>query len=121
MAAIPARRRSNFEKGMSGMCRAIDALREWMQLRARFRDEHQFHLERAAAELRALGLSSCAANRGARDRFGSRQNSKLALRELGGDWAGLIRLALAHRLDASPWFRPAVLIMASMLGILLSS
>jgi hypothetical protein len=102
------------------MCRALDALREWMQLRARLRDEHQFHLDRASAEFRALGLSSRAANRAARDRFGSRQNLKLALRELGGDWAGLIRLALAHRVDASPLFQPAVLIIASMLVILVS-
>jgi hypothetical protein len=105
---------------MSGMWRAIDALREWIQLRARFRDEHQFHLERAAADFRALGLSSNAANRAARGRFGSRENSRLALRELGGDCAGLIRLALAHRVDASPWFPPAVLIMATMPIILLS-
>src|SRR5258706_2746665 len=120
MAAVSARRRSNFEEGLSGMCRAIDALREWMQLRARLRDERQFHLDRAATEFRALGLASRAANRAARDRFGSRQNLKLALRELGGDWAGLVRLLLAHRVDASPWFHPTLLIMAAMLLILLS-
>jgi len=104
---------------MSGMCRAIDALREWMQLRARLRDEHQFHLDRAAEEFRALGLSSRAANQAARGRLGSRKNLKLALRELGGDWAGLLRLALEHRVDASPWFQPAVLIMATMLMLFL--
>ena len=120
MAAVSARRRSNFENGMSGMCRAIDALREWMQLRARLHDERHFHLDRAAAEFRALGLSSRAANRAARDRFGSRQNLKFALRELGGDWAGLIRLALAHRVDVSPWFHPTVLIMATTLILFLS-
>src|SRR5579859_2554976 len=120
MAAIPARGRSNFEEGMSGMCRAIDALREWMQLRARLRDEHQFHLDRAMADFRALGLSASAANRAARARFGSRRNLTLALRELGGDWAGLIRMFVAHRVHASPWFQPTVLVTAILLILLLS-
>ena len=101
------------------MCRAIDALKDWLQLRARLRNEHQFHIDRAAAEFRALGLSSRAANRAARRRFGSRKNLKLALRELDADWAGLIRLALAHRVDASPWFQPTVLIMAATLILFL--
>lgn len=119
MAAVPSCRRANFEESMSGMYRAIDALREWMQLRARLRDEHQFHLDRAA-DFRALGLSSRAANQTARGRFGSDQNLRLGLRELGGDWAGLIRLFVAHRVHASPWFQPTVLVVAILLSYLRS-
>lgn len=120
MAAVPACGRTNFEEGMNEMYRAIDALREWMQLRARLRDEHQFHLDRSAADFRALGLSSRAASRAARGRFGSHQNLKLGLRELGGDWAGLIRLFLAHRVHASPWFQPTVLVVVILLVLIVS-
>ena len=120
MAAVPSCRRANFEESMSGMYRAIDALREWMQLRARLRDEYQFHLDRSAADFRALGLSSRAANRAARGRFGSHRNLKLGLRELGGDWPGLIRLFLAHRVQASPWFQPTVLVVAILLIFIVS-
>jgi len=120
MATVSAGRRANYEKSMSGMYRAIDAVREWTQLRARLRDEHQFHLDRATADFRALGLSSSAANRAARGRFGSRENLKLALGELGGDWAGLIRMFLAHRVHASPWFQPTLLVTAILLTLLLS-
>jgi len=102
------------------MNRAIDALREWRELRARLRDESEFHIDRAAADFRALGLSSSMAKQAARARFGSRQNLKLALRELGGDWEGLVRLFSAHRVQASPWFQPAVLAMAILLIPLLS-
>ena len=102
------------------MYRGIDALREWMQLRARLRDEYQFHLDRSAADFRALGLSSRAANRAARGRFGSHRNIKLGLRELGGDWPGLIRLFSAHRVYASPWFQPTVLVVAILLIFIVS-
>jgi len=102
------------------MNRAIDALNEWMQLRARLRDEYQFHLDRATADFRALGLSRRTAKRAAAGRFGSRRNLKHALRELGGDWPGLIRLFSAHRVHASPWFQPIVLVMASLFVLLLS-
>jgi hypothetical protein len=102
------------------MNRAIDALREWMQLRARLRDEYQFHVDRATSDFRALGLSRRTAKRAAARRFGSRHNLKLALRELGGDWPGLIRLCSAHRVHASPWFQPTVLVMAILLVLLVS-
>ncbi len=102
------------------MYRAIDALREWLQLRARLRDEYQFHLDRSEADFRALGLSARAASRAAQARFGPQQNLKLGLRELGGDWAGLLRLFLVHRVHASPSFQPIVLVVA-MLPILVVS
>ncbi len=102
------------------MRRAINALREWMQLRVRLRDESQFHLDRATADLRALGLSARAAKRAARGRLGSREYRKLALRELGGDWAGLIRMFLAHRVHTSPSFQPLALVTACLLILLLS-
>jgi hypothetical protein len=102
------------------MNRAIDALREWMQLRARLRDEHAFHLDRATADFRALGLSSRTAKCVAARRFGSRHNLKLGLRELGADWPGLIRLFSAHRVHASAWFQPTVLVMAILLVLLVS-
>jgi len=102
------------------MRRVINALREWMQLRVRLRDERQFHRDRATADLRALGLSARAAKRRAHGRLGSRQHRILALRELGGDWAGLIRLFLAHRVHASPSFQPMALIAGSLLILLLS-
>ena len=120
MAAIPTRRRADFEKSMIGMNRAIDAVKEWTRLRARLRDEHQFHFDRSAADFRALGLSARASNRAARGRLGSRRNRKLARRELGGDLAGLIRILVAHRVDASPWFQPALLVTAILLVLLLS-
>lgn len=81
-----------------------------MQLLARAREERRFHLDCAAADLRALGLSSRAAQREARSRFGGRGNLKLALRELGGDTAGLIFLLRAHRVTASLWLQPAILL-----------
>jgi PAS domain-containing protein len=102
------------------MRRAIDALREWLQLRARMRGEHQFHLAQSTEEFRALGLSSLAATRAARDRFGHRRNLTIALRELGGDLLGLAHLFRVHRVSASPWLQPAVLLTAILL-ILLSS
>ena len=97
-----------------------NALNEWKRLRARLRDENQFHLEQAAADFRALGLSSRVANRAARARFGSRRNLRLALRELGGDWPGLVRLLLAYRIQASPWFQPTALVMVFLLILFLS-
>jgi len=102
------------------MFRAFDALREWLRLRSRLREEYRFHLHRSAADFRALGLSPRAASRTARRRFGSRRNLKLALRELGGDLPGLARMFHAHRVPASPWFQPAILLMAAILILLLS-
>src|SRR5580658_4506601 len=102
------------------MKRAINALSEWMQLRVRLRDEYQFHLYRATEDLRTLGLSARAAKRAARGRLGSGQHRKLALRELGGNWAGLIQMLLVHRVHASPSFQPIALVAVSLLILLLS-
>jgi hypothetical protein len=97
------------------MLRAISALREWLELRARLREEHQFHLDQAAADFRDLGLSRREARRSARARFGGRRNLTIALRELGGDLPGLGRLLHAHRVLASAWLQPAVLLTATAL------
>lgn len=102
------------------MKRAINAFHEWMRLRARVHDEHQFHLYLATEDLRALGLSARAAGRAARGRLGSRHYRKLALRELGGDWAGLIRTFLAYRVHVSRSFQPLALVAACLLMLLLS-
>jgi hypothetical protein len=100
------------------MLRLFAAVREWLQLRARVREEWRFHLDCAAADLRALGLSSRAAKREVRSRFGSRWNLKLALRELGGDAAGFIFLLRSHRVTASLWLQPAILFAA--IGLIFS-
>jgi len=102
------------------MNRGIDAFREWMELRKRVREERQFHLERLRAEFEVLGLSVREANRAARGRFGSRRHLKSALHELGGDWAGLVQLASAHRVHASLWFQPALLVAGILLVLLIS-
>jgi hypothetical protein len=102
------------------MLRLFAAIQEWMQLRARVREERQFHLDSAAVELRALGLSSRAAKLEARSRFGSRRHFKLALRELRGDAAGFIFLLRAHGVTASLWLQPAALL-ALIVLILASS
>lgn len=102
------------------MGRLFAAIQEWLQLRARVREERRFHLHSAAAELRALGLSSRAAKREARSRFGSRRNLKLALRELGGDAAGFIFLLRVHRVTASLWLQPATLLALIVLILALS-
>jgi hypothetical protein len=60
------------------------------------------------------------AKRAAQDRFGTRRNSRIALRELGGDLMGLAHLLNAHRVQASVWFQPAALL-AAMAVILLVS
>lgn len=102
------------------MKRALNAFHEWAQLRARVRDEHQFHLYQAISDMQASGLSARAAKRAARVRFGSRQHRNLAIHELGGDWAGLIRMFRAHRVHASPSFQPLALVTASLLMLVLS-
>ena len=103
------------------MRRALNALREWLQLRARLGKERRFHIEQAAAEFRGDGLSRRAANRKARVRFGGRGNLKMALRELGGDLPGLVYLARAHRVFASAWLQPLSLLATVALILLLSS
>ena len=45
---------------------------------------------------------------------------KAALRELGGDFAGLIDLLRAHRVPASPWLQPVLLLAAAALILLTS-
>jgi hypothetical protein len=97
------------------MPRLLSALNEWLERRARMREERQFHLERASADLRALGLTAREAKRMARIRFGSRRNSQTGLRELGGDLRGLANLFRAHRVAASLWFQPIVLLAAGAL------
>ncbi len=102
------------------MKRAMEALREWLALRARVREEHDFHMDQAAAEYQAMGLSRRASYRAARRRFGGRCNIKSALREIGGDLAGLIHLLVAHRVPAWPGFPFAVLAAMGALLLLLS-
>lgn len=77
------------------MRRLLHAIREWRQLRARLREERQFHLDCAAAELR-----DC--------RYG-RQSLGAAARELGCDFAGLVDSIRTHRVLAFPWLQPAAL------------
>jgi hypothetical protein len=100
------------------MPRLLSAVHEWLELRARMREERQFHLDRAAADLRALGLTRREAKRRARTRFGSRRNSQRGLRELGGDWQGLAHLFRAHRVATSLWFQPALLL--SVIAVILA-
>jgi hypothetical protein len=102
------------------MRRALSALQEWLQLRARVREERQFHLDRAAADFRSLGISSRAAKNAAHVRFGNRRNVRMAQRELGGDLRGLAFLFHAHRVLASAWLQPAALLAAISLVFLLS-
>jgi hypothetical protein len=100
------------------MGRLFAAVQEWLQLRARVREERRFHLDSAAADLRALGLPARAARHEARSRFGGRGNLKLALRELGGDAPGFIFLLRAHRVPASLWLQPAILL--AVIGLIFS-
>ncbi len=94
------------------MPRLMTALREWLEIRARVREEREFHLERAAEDYRESGLTGRAARGKARARFGGRGSSRIALRELGGDWSGLARLVGAHRVLAPAWVQPVVLLVA---------
>ncbi len=103
------------------MSRALSALREWLQLRSRLAEERRFHIEQAAAEFCGAGMSRRAANRKARVRFGGHTNLKVALRELGGDFPGLVSLARAHRVFASAWLQPLFLLATVALILLLSS
>jgi hypothetical protein len=99
--------------------RALSALREWLQLRGRVRKERWFHIEQAVVEFHNEGMSWRAANRKARIRFGNRGHWKFALRELGGDLPGLAYLLRAHRVAASAWLQPALLI--ALIALILSS
>jgi hypothetical protein len=101
------------------MRRVLSALREWLELRARLREERRFHMDQAAAEFHEEGMSPRAAKRNARLRFGNRGHLKLALRELGGDLPGLAYLLRAHRVPASAWLQPALLI--ALIGLILFS
>jgi len=75
-------------------------------------EERLFHLDRAVADLRALGMTNREAKRMARIRFGGRRHSHAGLRELGGDLRGLAHLFRAHRVVTSLWLQPAVLLTA---------
>lgn len=102
------------------MRRLCNAFREWLLLRARVREERRFHIEQSAADLRGLGLSRSAARKAARLRFGARRNLRVTRREIGGDGAGLVRLFRAHRVMASAWLQPNLLLAAIALTVLLS-
>jgi hypothetical protein len=102
------------------MLRALSAFREWLQLRARVREERRFHLDRAAADFRGLGLSPRAAKKAARHRFGGRCHRRIALAEIGGDVKGLPPLLRAHRVLASAWLQPTALLCAIGLLFVLS-
>jgi hypothetical protein len=94
------------------------ALREWLALRARLRDERRFHFEQAAADLCELGLTPREAKHQARARLGSRRHLRLARREIGGDFAGLVRLLQAHDVAPSLWWLPALLQAAVLIFLL---
>jgi hypothetical protein len=102
------------------MRRVSGAMQEWLERRARLHGERQFHLERAAAEFRALGLSPHEAKRKARVRFGNRRHCRIALREIGGDVRGLASLLRAYRVGASAWLQPALLLAGIVLMFFLS-
>jgi hypothetical protein len=102
------------------MLRVLSAVREWLQLRARVHEERQFHLDRAAADFRSLGLSHRAAKKAARRRFGHRRNRRIALTEIGGDLQGLVAMLRAHRVLASAWLQPVALLSAISLLFVLS-
>ena len=102
------------------MLRVIDALHEWWQVRARVREEYQFHIEQAEAEWRTIELSRRQARRAARRLFGTRRNWANALRELGGDLPGLGRLFMAYQVAASPWIQPAALLASIAMLLLIS-
>ncbi len=102
------------------MLRALSALREWLQLRARVREERQFHLDRAAADFRSLGLSARAARKAARRRFGSRCHHRIAMAEIGADLKGLVPMLRAHRVLASAWLQPVALLATIGLLFILS-
>src|SRR5215831_15559077 len=91
------------------MRRMRDALREWRELRSRVYEERRFHFERAVEDLIELGASAGEAKRAARRRIGSHHSLRLALREIGGDLRGLIRLLRVHGVFASPWLQPVAL------------
>lgn len=100
--------------------RALSAIREWLELRARVREEYRYHLHCATADLRSLGLSPREARRSALSRYGRCRQRRAALREIGGDPAGLARLFRVHRVIASVWLQPALLLAAVIMLVLLS-
>jgi hypothetical protein len=100
--------------------RLSNAFREWRQLRARVRDEYGFHIDRAAADFQALGLSRREARRLARARFGGGRHLRIARREIGGDLTALADLLRAHGVHAQAWLQPAILAAATLLILLLS-
>lgn len=98
---------------------AIQAIREWLELRARVRQERSFHLDCAIEDFRNLGLSLREARRRARARFG-RRNLRASRRELGADFAGLRGLLRAHQAFDSPWRQPALCLSVIALIFLIS-
>jgi hypothetical protein len=100
--------------------RVFEAFREWLELRRRLRDERRFHLERSVADLRALGVSAREAKRIARSRLGRRSHARSAIREIGGDFGGLLQLLRAYRVPQSIWLRPFALLAALAVMILVS-
>ena len=98
----------------------VEGLREWVERRKRVRDERDFHLNQLTADFGEMGLSNRDARREARKRFVSRDQRQLALREIGGDWAGLFHLFAAHRVQASRGFQPTILVATILLMLLIS-
>ena len=88
------------------MRRIAGFLREWLERRKRVTDETQFHLEQAEMTWIARGLSNRRAHRAAWRDFGKARAQRLALREAGGDLAGLVALFHAHQVSASAWLWP---------------
>ena len=102
------------------MKRVFEALREWLALRVRVREEFEFHFDQAAAEYLALGLSPSAARQAARSRCGDWRTVNMALREIGADLRGLLHLLAIYRVPAWPGFQAAVLLVAGAFLLLLS-
>lgn len=102
------------------MRRATEALQEWLQLRARVREERLFHRDRSIADFRSEGMTLSAAKRAAKERLGSRRHLRASLQELGCDLTGLARLLRVYRVQASVWFQPAVLLAAMAVILIIS-
>lgn len=91
--------------------------REWLERRRRFAEEWAFHRERAAIELEALGVQRREAELMAAARLGHRSRHRRdALRESGGDLAGLLQTLLPQRTLHTAWNLPLALV--AVLGLL---
>ena len=92
------------------MLQTAARIREWFERRRRFAEEWAFHRQRAAIELEALGLNRQEAEVMAAARMGRRSRYRRdALRDAGGDFAGLLQLLLPQRSLHTAWMLPLAL------------